>query len=301
MIEIKSLDQRKYSQVFKYLVTMEKKTNVRTICRKLEVTANVVKEMVLLVDKFNFKIEIDRRGKMTYLIPPKIKLPINFRFNIIEWLQNYDQLALKIQPNLSQYDYQLKNFKSAIEEQTDSEDQLNFYIDCFENAIMEQLTIKIKLSKKKKAVEVFPRKIAFIDKTLCVICEDLKKGLLGHFNINDIDDVVLSHRSYRAKFAFKEIEKYISDLRSFAQSEIRLILKFNNREKIDSIPQHHFYKNPCVVTNPKGEYIWAASVEPCDNLYEWLSELGHDVEILDPRSFKKTYLEYCEEKLRRIA
>jgi predicted DNA-binding transcriptional regulator YafY len=56
-----------------------------------------------------------------------------------------------------------------------------------------------------------------------------------------------------------------------------------------------------MVKNPNGDLIWAAYVEPCAHLYEWLIGLGRRVEILDPVSFKQDYLDYCEEKLRNIA
>jgi hypothetical protein len=56
-----------------------------------------------------------------------------------------------------------------------------------------------------------------------------------------------------------------------------------------------------MITNPNGDLIWAAYVEPCEALYDWLITLGKRVEILDPIKFKDEYLTYCEEKLRKIA
>ena len=56
-----------------------------------------------------------------------------------------------------------------------------------------------------------------------------------------------------------------------------------------------------MVTNAEGEHIWAASVEPSDEIFQWVYELGADVEILDPSAFKKEFLNYCEAKLKKLA
>ena len=56
-----------------------------------------------------------------------------------------------------------------------------------------------------------------------------------------------------------------------------------------------------MITIPNGDLIWAAYVEPCEDLFEWLLSLGSNVDILDPGRFKDEFLSYCEEKLRKIA
>jgi hypothetical protein len=53
--------------------------------------------------------------------------------------------------------------------------------------------------------------------------------------------------------------------------------------------------------NPEGENIWAATIEPSNAIFEWIMELGSDVEILSPNTFKEKYLKYCEEKIDKIA
>ena len=80
------------------------------------------------------------------------------------------------------------------------------------------------------------------------------------------------------------------------------MLKILNPEDSQELnPLYHYLRKPYVISNPKGDLIWAASIEECPDLYDWLSNLSHKVEILDPVSFKKNFLDYCEKKLKKIA
>lgn len=98
-----------------------------------------------------------------------------------------------------------------------------------------------------------------------------------------------------------EVEEFITAIRAMNERETRLVLKIHDPQSTNLFPDHHFLGKPCMITNPNGDLIWAAYVEPCDALYEWLMTLGKNVEILDPIKFKEEYLIYCEEKLRKIA
>ncbi len=99
----------------------------------------------------------------------------------------------------------------------------------------------------------------------------------------------------------REIEDFISGLRAVGENELRLVLKIYSQTKFETNVKRQHFANQCMVTNPMGDFIWAASIEPSDEVYEWIESLGPDVEILDPISFKKGFLEYCEAKLKKLA
>jgi hypothetical protein len=85
------------------------------------------------------------------------------------------------------------------------------------------------------------------------------------------------------------------------EKETRLVLKIHHPGSVNLFPDHHFLGKPAMVTNGNGDLIWAAYVEPCEALFDWVASLGEDVEILDPTNFKEEFLSYCEEKLRKVA
>src|SRR5690606_40880888 len=103
------------------------------------------------------------------------------------------------------------------------------------------------------------------------------------------------------KFSKFEIDEFVLGLRAIDENEIRLILKIYSIENFHLELKNQLISNPCMVTNPHGELIWAASVEPSEVIFEWILSLGESVEIIDPMSFKQSYLMYCESKLKKLA
>jgi hypothetical protein len=98
-----------------------------------------------------------------------------------------------------------------------------------------------------------------------------------------------------------EVDDFVAAIRSMNEKETRLILKIHDPQSVNLFPDHHFLGKPCMITNPNGDLIWAAYVEPCCDLFEWLLGLGTNVEVLDPGKFKDEFLMYCEEKIRKVA
>ena len=106
---------------------------------------------------------------------------------------------------------------------------------------------------------------------------------------------------FKCIFGPKDIEDFIISLRAVTENEVRLILKVHALEQFQSELKHQFFASPCMVTNPKGEHIFAASIECNDDIFEWISSMGSSVEIMDPMSFKLEFLEFCENKLKKLA
>lgn len=115
-------------------------------------------------------------------------------------------------------------------------------------------------------------------------------------SIKDLKEVLPNEVISEARVMEFEVEEFITAIRAMNEKETRLILKIFDPQSVNLFPDHQFLGKPCMITNPNGDLIWAAYVEACEPLYEWLLSMGESVEILDPTTFKQEYLRYCEEK-----
>jgi hypothetical protein len=171
-------------------------------------------------------------------------------------------------------------------------------------SILEEITTGKKIAKIKtdsKIYTVFPSKVIHLEGELSVIAEDSHDHGLCVLPMNIILEVEPIETMSSPKMTDFEIEEFIAAIRGMNEKEARLILKIHDPVAVNLFPHHHFLGKPCMITNPNGDLIWAAYVEPCPALYEWIISLGKHVEILDPLKFKQEYLTYCEEKLKNVA
>ena len=175
----------------------------------------------------------------------------------------------------------------------------NEIVAFIEESILEKDILNIQLQDKNFLIN--PRKIVFLDGELSLVAEGLNDKCLLNISIESITQVHEENIEWTPQFSKLEIEDFISSLRAISENEVRLVLKIYNREYFDNGVSHHYFGRPCMFTNPDGDFIWAASIEPNEDIYEWLSQLGTDIEILDPIDFKKDFLNYCEGKLKKLA
>ena len=161
----------------------------------------------------------------------------------------------------------------------------------------------IKTFAHAEVVEIFPHRLVHLDGGLSLIGEEVVDRSLIYLPLSKIEKISLVKEVYEEPaFTKVDIDDFIESIRVLNGNEIRLVLKIVNPENVQELnPLYHYLRKPYVISNPKGDLIWAASVEECSNLYEWLSNLTTKVEILDPVSFKKNFLDYCEKKLKKIA
>lgn len=169
-----------------------------------------------------------------------------------------------------------------------------------EEAMVTKSLVQIDFSDDKKKV-IYPIKIVHLEGELSLVGEDSHDHCLFVMNLCEMKRVKVTAQSYHPQVTSFELEEFISAVRNMNEKETRLILKIHDPESVNLFPNYHFLGKPCMITNPSGDLIWAAYVEPCAALYDWLIELGGKVEILDPVQFKSEYLGYCEEKLSKIA
>ncbi|MFP5386057.1 MAG: WYL domain-containing protein [Bacteriovoracia bacterium] len=169
-----------------------------------------------------------------------------------------------------------------------------------EEAIDQKHLLTLSTHEEKHYV-VHPCKVLHLEGQLSLIAEDYQDHCLIIVPMKDIQSFENVQSSSEPKVTPFEVEEFITAIRAMNEKETRLILKIHDPGSTNLFPDHHFLGKPCMITNPNGDLIWAAYVEPCEALYEWLMTLGKKVEILDPMKFKEEYLMYCEEKLRKIA
>lgn len=176
-----------------------------------------------------------------------------------------------------------------------------------EQVMIQQLDLAINekqllcLMAGEKSFTVHPCRVLHLEGQLTLIAEDFQDHCLLVIPLKDVKDISPVPSMKVPKVTPYEIEEFISAIRAMNEKETRLILKIHDPSTSNLFPDHQFLGKPCMITNPNGDLIWAAYVEPCEALYEWILTLGKNVEILDPVKFKDEYLIYCEEKLRKIA
>ncbi len=167
-------------------------------------------------------------------------------------------------------------------------------------AVTEKTMVSV-TTAQDKTYQIYPCKIIHLEGQLSMIAEDSQDHCLMVMALPEIKSVKPLEATSTSKVSAFEVDEFIVALRSMSEKETRLILKIHDPQSVNLFPDHHFLGKPCMITNPNGDLIWAAYVEPCDDLFEWLLTLGSNVEVLDPGKFKDDFLMYCEEKLRKIA
>lgn len=318
------LDQAKFWEVVKYLVELDHKKRVDDICHDLSLNSHQLNSFITFLKEVNYEFEHFLDGDDRLLCPPVVKPKVVIELNLVEWLQFqahfpsmdvckdkpfHKDIVSKlgvVEQEYAQHDLfnpietlerlmEVKN-PSIVESGILPQSEVVSFI---EEAIMDHDVLNLHWANKN--LVVFPRKLVFLDGELSLVAEGLNDKCLLNMNIANISKVYIEDIEWQTQFSKLEVDDFVSSIRAISENEIRLVLKIYNREKFDNGLDHHHFGNPCIFTNPEGDFIWAASIEPTEQIYEWLSELGTDVEILDPLSFKKEFLNYCEVKLKKLA
>lgn len=174
--------------------------------------------------------------------------------------------------------------------------------------MVKELEVIVKESKaitletvSGESMSVLPLRVIHLEGELTLVGEDQIDHSLTVHPVKSIGHFSEYEGAVKKATSLFEIEEFIAAIRKMNEKETRLILKIHDPSAVNLYPDHHFLGKPCMVKNPNGDLIWAAYVEPCEALFDWLTTLGTRVEILDPTSFKERFLEYCREKMRKIA
>jgi hypothetical protein len=173
-------------------------------------------------------------------------------------------------------------------------------IALIEEALLAKETLIVECSSGKQW-SLIPCKLTFLEGALTLIAEETHDHGLISLQLLEMRDIKRSDKVKSPRAGIHEVADFIRALRSMAETETRLVLKIKHPDQFVLMPDYQFLGKPALITNPDGDIIWAAWVEPSDELFEWLTTMDEHVEILEPGEFVLDYAAYCEEKLRKMA
>jgi predicted DNA-binding transcriptional regulator YafY len=319
------LKSEKFWKILNYLNNLSEKTSLIKVQDDLEITQSELYLYISFLKDVGMPLDILQRGEEKYLEVFNLKKEIEVKFSIVEWLSFQATFPKLSELENQEYFSAIKNKLLMLEDNNKSHDlypaletltskmeefkphavisdgaMKNEIITFIEEAIIDKELININL-KNKKVMKLFPRKVVFLDNELTLVAEGVDDKCLFNISLNEIHSIYEDDQDWKPLFSAIEIDDFIASIRAITENEIRLVLKVYEREKFNTDLKHHHFGNQCMFTNPEGDYIWAATIEPNDEILNWLSELGQDVEVLDPISIKRDLLKYCEDKLKKIA
>lgn len=176
------------------------------------------------------------------------------------------------------------------------ENKINF----LEEAIVDKNLLEVKLNSDE-IINVFPIQLVFIGGELELIYQRPGYDFLESIDLVNLEVEKDLDQEYNSKFSETDIESFINHLREIEEKSIRLVLKINSLANFELKCKGESFNKSCMFSNPEGQKIWAATIEPSQEIFEWLLKLQDDIQILSPNEFKKEFLEYCEKKVAKIA
>lgn len=179
---------------------------------------------------------------------------------------------------------------------TDSEKMLSKLEEC----VLKHELVGIEW-KGHESHTVTPCKLIHLEGKMTLIGEDQQSHCLMAIPLVEMKRIKPMDEFNSMRTIAYDVTEFVRALREMGESETRLILKISDPSSFTVSPHYEFLRGTTIITNPEGELIWAAYVEPSHELYAWLMEMGNQVEILDPPSFMKEYAAYCEEKSSKVA
>ena len=295
-------------KLLKNLLEVTTHVEVETWCKEHKLTSAEFEEVLNLFGSLRLNFELFKKGEKTYLRPPGPDSLVNISFS--EWLglelgtqaksgykvSLYDQLesdADESGPSL------LDGYTEATEASEPTISEREEIIKTTEEAIHNKHTIKLSYGDKDE--ELNPRKIIYLDGDISIVGENIKDGHLQNVHLTQIESIEVEAMAYECIYTLLEVDEFINSIRSMNENAVRLVLKIYSRDNFSLNFNHMYFDNPCLFSNSNGDFIWAATLEPSQEVYEWLCELGPAVEILDPSDFKRDFISYCENKLKKLA
>lgn len=290
---------------WKFLVSLEElkeRKEVILMCSSLSIDEETLENYCEFLARF--KVAVMRDGHFVY--PLKEQCKIKMEFSLSEWLalqatipkgddafyfqqitQDKMRMAHKAYAQFSLYKKPEAHISSGIFIEN-LKKKIDYDIVC-------RKSMKIKFFKGFEC-DVFPHRMVFLDGVLCVVGENTADKTLVYFGVEDIEDVENLTAFYEPNLSQIEVNEFIGHLRLINGQEERLVLKIYSQDQTELLPEHHFLGNPFVTSSTEGDMIWAATIEMCDDVYNWLYRMRDRVEVLDPGHIRKEFSHYCELK-----
>ena len=170
-------------------------------------------------------------------------------------------------------------------------------VDVVEQAAESGLAVAL-FPREGDPTPLLPMRVVFLEGRLSIVGEETEGGTLTSVPVDDVASVAPhpADDDRAPNFSQLEVDDFIAGVRSVSGNEERLVLKILRPDRVDLCPDHHHFANPFLTTSPKGDLIWAASVEVSDDLFAWVGSMGGDVRILESDGVRDRYEDYMERR-----
>lgn len=323
----KIINKDQFWGILKYLTELDHPQEVDSIVANLNITRTALNTYLNFLSEVGFSMDIESLdGGKKQLRPPESKPEINVKFSLLEWLEfqahfpaieqasdlpihaEFQAKIAKLENTYHQYDLfePLQTMEEIMHQQkpsivpSEGLNQLEL-ISYIEESILEKQSLFVSLSSQGMSYTLHPFSLIYLEGELSLIGENVADKSLINIPVSHIERISDEEIQFNSSHSRLEINDFIASIRAISENETRLVLKIHALASFENSIPRNFLGNPAMITNPNGDLIWGASVEPNPEIFNWLHDLGADVEILDPISFKKDYLAYCEELLKKLA
>ncbi len=320
-----SMNQKEFWNTVKYLTKLDHPKAYSQICQDLSVTPAGLNSHINFLKGVGYSLEVEENlDGIKSVRPPEEKPLIEIKCTLYDWLQfqshfpalakatelpcseDFKNKIAEVESTYSQHDLfePLNALDEIMHHQKPTLIQENSFaqselVGFIEESIIDKQSLYVKL--EQSSMSVYPHTLIYLEGELSVVAENISDGSLLNIPVSHIESINEDESEHVAKYSLLEINDFVASVRSIHEQETRLILKINGLANFENSIPRNFLGNPAMITNSDGDLIWGATVESNIEIFNWLFELGQDVEILDPTDFKKEYLNYCEDKLKKLA
>ena len=311
MIENSPIFDDGFWQILLYLEEIENRKEVRHILNDLQIEERALIEVLTFLGHFDTGISLEMEGHTPVIIKDENR-SIEFKLSFCEWMALQAHFPLLDKFKDKNFCKTLTQKLAVIEDQNpgssffEAMESWNMlksaksscpgkeseFVEEIEKAFHAKLLLELKMNNGNY-VELYPHRMVYFEGQLNLIGEETGDRCLIFFPIKEVEKIESKINSdYAPNFSRLEIHDFISAIRTVSGNEERLVLKISDPDDLNLEKAHHFITNPYVTSNSQGEIIWAANVESCENLFEWLYEIENFIEILDPSGLKEDFEEF---------
>ncbi|MBC7428471.1 MAG: WYL domain-containing protein [Bacteriovorax sp.] len=287
---------------WKFLVSLEElkeRKELFLFCSSLGVDEETLDAYCEFLTRF--KVAVMKDAQFVY--PLKEQCRIKMEFTLSEWLAlqasfpkespaYYYQQIIHDKMQMAQKANAMFTLHKKADDHVISGNAFEHLKKKIDYDIVCRKSMKIEFFSHKEC-SIFPHRMVFLDGILCVVGENINDKMLVYFGVEDIANVTNLESVYEPNLSQLEVNEFIGHLRLINGKEERLVLKIYSQDQADLLPEHHFLGNPFVTTSTEGDMIWAATLEMCDDIFNWLYKMRDRVEVLDPGHVRKEFSHFC--------
>lgn len=267
-----------------------------------------VLEVIHFLKKFDYPVCVKKVAGQAWIEVTGERKPVLLEMSFSNWLSLQAHAPFVKELEGREFHHNLKNCLAQIEKKYPHYDLSNGIVsqknislvplakqgllNQLNKAVNDKKVLMVVLSNNKK-YECYPHRVVYIDGDLTFIGEEVYDRCLVSYNFAEITNTISDlEKDYKPNFSGSEIDDFIYAIRTITGNEERLVLKITSPEKVNLKPDYQFLGNPYITVNNEGDFIWAASVEISNELFDWMSTIKEDIEILDPVGLQEKFLEY---------